>query len=192
MKDIFDELKKKLDGFLTKKLKFEVTSWLTVSYQGLKTGKKVVSSYIDLVTDIILLASVLLVVQLTLVSFSLFPSQVAVTLLASIVFPLITSTLIIAFTRPFVIYDSQEWKELSTSKDKTIIWVARMKIILFSIFVPAMTILSMENAKYKLEALVANYDDEEDETAVLKECEDLDRFIREARQEQLQIWKGQL
>ena len=60
---------------------------------------------------------------------------------------------------------------------------------MFSLFVPAVIIISKERAAQKLESLKHKFDKEEKtvEESVLEECDILTKFITEARQEQLQI-----
>ena len=194
IKDKLDEQKENIETNLEKKLNFKITSWLKITYNSLKLLKKIVTSYVDLVTDSILLGSILVVVILTLnnydkENYNWFPFQIAMILLLSIMVPLIVSSTIIAFTRPFVILNPQQWKELSASNSRRPLYIARLIIIVFSLFVPAIIIISKERAAQKLESLKHKFDKEEKtvEESVLEECDILKKFITEARQEQLQI-----
>ena len=191
MKDNVDERKENVEAVLETKLNFKVTSWLKVTYSGLKLLKKVFSSYVDLVTDSILLGTILAVVALSLENFNSFPSQVGIILLSSIIVPLITSAATIAFTRPYVILNSQQWRELAVSESKISLYIARTIIILCSPFIPAMIIVSKEWAKDKLDSLKSKYDNEEKtvKESVIEEFDRNVKFIKEARQEQLQISK---
>ena len=191
MKDNVDERKENVEAVLDTKLNFKVTSWLKVTYSGLKLLKKVFSSYVDLVTDSILLGTILAVVAFTLEGFNSFPTQVAIILLSSIIVPLITSSIIIAFTRPYVILNSQQWRELAVSESKISLYIARTIIILCSPIVPAMIIVSKEWAKDKLDSLKTKYDQEKKtvKESVIEEFDRNVKSIKEARQEQLQISK---
>ena len=186
-----DERKERIEDVMDTKLNFKVTSWLRVTYSGLKLLKKVFSSYVDLVTDSILLGTILAVVALSLENFNSFPSQVGVILLSSIIVPLIPSAVIIAFTRPYVILNSQQWRELAVSECKISLYIARTIIILCSPIVPALIIISKERAKDKLNSLKTKFRGEEEtvKESVIEEFDRNVKFIKEARQEQLHISK---
>ena len=66
--------------------------------------------------------------------------------------------------------------------------------MLFSPLVPAMIIISREEAKDKMESLKSMYDKEKEtvKETVLEECDVLTKYINETRQEQLSICIGYL
>ena len=182
MKDKFDEWKEEAEEVLTKKLNIRITSWLRVTFNGLRIMKKVAASYVDLVTDAILLGTVMAVVKLSSDNFTLFPSQIAFVLLSTVIVPLLTSSLIIAFTRPFVILGAHQWKELSGRKGRIPFGIAGLICFLFSPLVPAMIIIATENAEERLKSLKLEKEEKPVKDSAVEECNMLTEFINETRQ----------
>ena len=91
--DKFKAKKEEKEESLANHLNIVITKSVKISYKGLKRLKRVAFSYLDLITDSILLRTVMTAVVLSLDNFMGldFPSQVALILLASIVVPLFTS-----------------------------------------------------------------------------------------------------
>ena len=126
-----------------------MTKGLTFTYKGYKLFKLVTKTYVDLLTDSLLLFTILSVTNFDF-SDENFTTGVAKILLASLVAPLLTSAFMIALTRPLVILDVYEWKRLSDNQNITnIIVITFMRLITVCSFliVPAMIVLANEHAK---------------------------------------------
>ena len=151
--DALNARKGKTEEYLTEKLNFRIFSFLKVSLKSLKRLKRIVFSYLDLITDSILLGSVMTVVQLSIDNFLKFESQIAVILLSSIVVPLMLSAMKIAINRPFAILDENSYKSFKSGKKSVSILKARAIIMFCFPIVPALIMISDENAKEKLKSL---------------------------------------
>ena len=77
-----------LEEYLAVKLDCTITSWLKITYKGLKRLMSVFISYLDVTTDLILLGTVWAVLAGTSYLDNQFAYQVAIILLVSIVIPL--------------------------------------------------------------------------------------------------------
>ena len=108
-------------------------------------------SYSDLVLDFILIAAIYIVLHPTLQDFTLFPTQVAILLISSIFIPLFTTAATIAYKRPLVVLDSHCWINWKAKEDQGAKEMLILRILMLINFplVPAMIILSLEEAKEK-------------------------------------------
>ena len=181
--DKFKAKKEEKEESLANHLNIVITKSVKISYKGLKRLKRVAFSYLDLITDSMLLRTVMTAIVLSLDNFMDFTSQVALILLASIVVPLFTSALMIAIRRPLVILNAHQWKECRENESKIPILIARVVILLFFPIIPAMIILSNETAKEQRELLKTNVEEtgEGPKDSDLEENELLTEFIDETR-----------
>ena len=143
---------------------------------------KVSIMYLDLTTDVILLCIVMATASWdNFRNFNLFPNQIALILLASIIVPLVLSAIMIAYKRPLVILDTKQWKTLSRDKNRNLILKARIVIVLFFPFVPAMILHSRENEEEQRKSLKGKDWEKEEQlkNCVLEECEELSEFLNE-------------
>ena len=69
MKDKASDRKEKFEDNMSKKLRYEITSSIVITYRGLLVLKKIVSTYQDLTNDVIVLTVVMTVLNVT-VNFS--------------------------------------------------------------------------------------------------------------------------
>ena len=153
MKDKFKAKKEEMEESLANTLSYIFTTY-SFSYKGLKRLVRVVVSYLDLMTDSILLSTVLTVIALTdNLEYTDFVFQVGMILTASIIVPLLLSAMMVASKRPLVILNSHQWKELTTSKDKKAVFIARLAILFLFPLVPAMIIFSNQTAEEELKSL---------------------------------------
>ena len=115
MKDKVNDLKDWFEQFMTEHFaNCLVTKFLGLGYKGFKRVAKVTLSYLDFITDSILLCSTMLVVSDTWWKDpTQFPSQVAILLLVSIFVPLLISALSVAYSRPFILLEPREWKKMT-------------------------------------------------------------------------------
>ena len=151
--------------------------------------KKVFACYMDLTTDSILLYSIWYTVGDG--KFEEFSYQVAVILLASIVIPLYSSAISIAISRPLVILKAAHWKNLTLNSNKPMLVISRIVIILFPPLVPALIIISNENAKERRSAL------KDSNKAIVEQsdmeiCEHLTEYMDEARRALLVFKRNEL
>ena len=151
--------------------------------------KKVFACYMDLTTDCILLYSIWYTVGDG--KFENFSYQVAVILLVSIIIPLYSSAISIAISRPLVILKADHWKNLTLNPNKPMLVISRIVIILFPPLVPALLIISNENAKERRSALK-----DSNKTIVeqsdLEICENLTKYMDEARKALLVFKRNEL
>ena len=178
-KDKLKVKKEELEESLEKNLSYIFTTY-SYSYKGLKRLFRVVISYLDLITDTILLSSVLAAIVTLGLNFE---SQIALILTSSILFPLLLSSIMVASKRPLVILNAHQWKRLTDSKDKKAVLIARLAIIFLFPLVPAMVIISNQNAKDELKSLKRKYQEQGVTVteSALEECESLTKFINETR-----------
>ena len=115
MKDKVNDIKDWFERFMTEHFaNCFVTKFLGLGYKGFKRVAKVTLSYLDFITDSILLFSTMTVLGETWWRDpTQFPSQVAILLLVSIFVPLLISALSIAYSRPFILLEPREWKKMT-------------------------------------------------------------------------------
>ena len=115
MKDKVNDTKDWFEQFMTEHFaNCFVTKFLGLGYKGFKRVAKVTLSYLDFITDCILLFSTMMVLGDTWWEDpTQFPSQVAILLLVSIFVPLLISALSIAYSRPFILLEPREWKKMT-------------------------------------------------------------------------------
>ena len=183
MKDKFKAKKEETEEALANNLKYIFTTY-SYSYIGLKRLVKVVVSYLDLMTDTILLSTVLTVIAFSgNFEFTDFSSQVAIILTTSIVVPLFLSTMMVASKRPLVILNSHQWKKLTTSKDKKAVFIVRLAILFLFPLVPAMIIFSNQTAEEELKSLKRKCQEtgKAVKESAIEECDTLTKYIDETR-----------
>ena len=171
-------MKEKVEDYLTIVVDCVMCKWIKITYNGLKLIKKVMSSYLDLTTDTILLGSVIAIVEW---NFQSFETQICIILLVSISVPLFTSACMVAYKRPLVILRADQFKRYK--ENSLVIGIARALIICFFFLVPAMIILSQGNAKERQGNLKSKDKKKEDwfEPSNLEENDLLTHFIDETR-----------
>ena len=115
MKDKVNDIKDWFERFMTEHFaNCFVTKFLGLGYKGFKIVAKVTLSYLDFITDSILLCSTMLVLGDTWWKDpTQFPSQVAILLLVSIFVPLLISALSIAYSRPLILLEPRQWKKIT-------------------------------------------------------------------------------
>ena len=182
MKDKFKAKKEEMEESLAKNLSYIFTTY-SYSYKGLKRLVRVVVSYLDFMTDTILLSTVLTVITLTDWKFTDFVFQGGMILTASIIVPLLLSAMMVASKRPLVILNSHQWKELTTSKDKKAVFIARLAILFLFPLVPAMIIFSNQTAEEELKSLKSksNKTGGTAKESAIDECDTLTEYINETR-----------
>ena len=137
-------LNKKIEDFVVKRLCCGLISCLRLSHSCIKRFLRTAISYLDLVTDSMLLSAVVTVAFVSNINFTLFPSQIAILLLSSIIIPLLVSAIMVATRRPLVILDAYQWREFTTKNSKLPVFISRLVILLFFPIIPAMIINSDE------------------------------------------------
>ena len=119
--------------------------------------KKIVTTYLDLTNDFILLTSIMNVLDFddsfSWENFCTFPFQVSTILMISIIVPILISAITIAFKSPLLILPADQANRFTEHQNPVVFCVARAIIILFFPLVPAMILISKENAKEKRESL---------------------------------------
>ena len=183
-----------LEDYLAVKLDCTITSWLKITYKGLKRLLSVFISYLDVTTDLILLGTVWAVLAGTSYVDNEFAYQVAIILLISIVIPLLTSAIMIASSQPFVVMKALAWKKLTKNHTDFEIGFVKSFVMGFFPFVPALIIIGKENAIDKRKSLRDKNYKKEDlvSTSVLKECQLLTDYINECSAAQLTIKRNEL
>ena len=151
--------------------------------------KKVFACYMDLTTDSILLYSIWYTVGDG--KFENFSYQVAVILLVSIIIPLYSSAISIAISRPLVILKAAHWKNLTLNPNKPMLVISRIVIVLFPPLVPALLIISKENAKERRSAL-NDSNKAIVEQSDLEVCRHLTEYMDEARKALLVFKRNEL
>ena len=170
---------------MAEKMHFAIKGGLKITWKGLTILRRVATSYLDLITDGILLYTILNVAPLAQ-SQSTFSDQVAVILLVSIVVPLLTSGITIAFRWPLVVLNSNQWRFLKARENKFLTIPLKILLALFificSPLIPAIITLSNEKAKDERKALLQKHKKNNlEEESVLEEFEALTKYINETR-----------
>ncbi len=114
---------------------------MKITYTFAKRVVMVANSYLDFVSDTILLSAILNSLEYSLELSTKFASQVGLILLVSLIFPLLLSAITIAYKKPLVIVNYFIWshfKETASAKKNKLILVCRIIIILFFPMVPAL------------------------------------------------------
>ena len=182
LKDKVNDHRKKVAKVLSKKL-----PWIKICYKRFNRLMKVISTYIDLTTDFILFSTIMnvLVGSFTVAEFETFPFQVALILFVSIVVPISISAIMIAHRRPLVVLSADQARQFTENKNhkKIMIGLIKFAIIFFFPIVPALIILSAEDAKEKRKSLKDKIHRQEDlaKASILEECETLTKHIDETR-----------
>ena len=168
--------------------------WLVNFFKPLNQLMKITTAYLDLSTDLIILYCIMNVLTLSIGEFLTFPCQIAFLLLASIVVPIFTSAIMTACKSPLVILSVHQAKYFNESFNRIGVAIVRAIIFMFFPFVPAMTILSAENAKEKRNSLkLKGYKkDNLIISSILDEYGYLTKYINETRQALLTFKRNEL
>ena len=184
-KEELKAFKERKEQAMAEKMHFVIKGGLKITWKGLTILRKVATSYLDLITDGILLYTILKVVPLAQSAQSTFSDQVAVILLVSIIVPLVTSGITIAFRWPLVVLSTNQWRFLKVSENKFLIVVLKILLGLFificSPLIPAILTLSNEQAKDERKALIQKHKNNLEQVSVLEEFEALTKYINETR-----------
>ena len=138
LSDKSNDRKGKLQQHLSQKVFCSVTKYLKVTFKGLMLLKKVISSYLDLTNDIILISAVVTVLNsgqenFSWDEFSTFPFQILMVLSISIFVPLVNSAITIAYKRPLVILSAEQANHFTEKTNPIIFAITRTIIIFFSL-----------------------------------------------------------
>ena len=127
-------------------------------------------------------------------NFLTFQYQVAVLLLVSIILPMLTSAISIAYKRPLVILSADQANGFTKRQNPIIFGIDRAFIILLFPIVPAMIVISGEKAKEKRESLKCNDTTLEDlaKESFVEECKYLTKHIEETRSALLTFKRNEL
>ena len=169
-----------------------ITSWLVVTYDKIMTLKKIITTYLDVTNDCILLGAVVATVDFIL--FDQFQFQVALILLMSIIIPMLVSATMIAFTHPFVVLRALPWKKLSTSHSTLQLVLVRTITIIGFLFVPALLIVGKDEAIEQRKSLKGKRAKIEDlvKPSVLENCQILTDYINASSSALLTYKKNEL
>ena len=171
IKDIFG----RLEVYLSENVNVVIRSGLVVTFRGLNRFRKVISTYLDLVTDIILLGAIFPALEGTNFEDNIFAYQVRNILLLSIVVPLLTSAFMTVYLTPLVILPANQWKKSTESKIE--LAMTGFFTLCFFPLLPAILIFHREKAKDQQKSLKAT--NVLMHTSVLEECQLLDDYINE-------------
>jgi hypothetical protein len=119
-------------------------------------------SYLDLIKDTILLATLVYLLQDTLFTdFTAFPSQLTWVLLMSVVIPLLTSALETAHSRPLLILGFSTWEQCrKTPLSRSKLLIIKIVTIVCYPLVPGILIMAQEEANRRLEELLTEVKEE--------------------------------
>ena len=163
---------------------------VSIIYAPVKNFLLVIVAYIDLISDSILLMSIMIVLDPVLVwnNPDMFSSQVGILLLASIIVPLLISAVSLANKKPLIVLDSKNWIKWKTrsheNESRKAFWPLRIFIVILTPLVPAVILFSSEKAKEKRKALINKSYREEEESfhvSTLEEFELLTEYVEESR-----------
>ena len=141
MKDDIKAAWGEIKEYIKMQLNCVITSWLVVTYDKIMTLKKIITTYLDVTNDCILLGAIVAIIDFILFDPFQFQFQVALILLMSIIIPMLVSAAMIAFTHPFVVLRALPWKKLSTSHSTLQLVLVRTMTIIGFLFVPALLIV---------------------------------------------------
>ena len=159
MNDRVFAIKKRIEKLVTEFISNRCSGWiaqlLKFSYNGLLRLAIVAFSYLDLTSDSILLIEICLVLGSTLHYVTLFSTQVAILLTSSMFVPLFITAATIAYKRPLVVLNSDNWIKWKARENQNTREVMILRILIVCLFplVPAMIIFSNEKAKDQRKAL---------------------------------------
>ena len=164
-------------GKIRQKITFACKANETIS-KWLKLQLSIVSHYMDLTFDTILLCNIIIVIGSTFEDYRLFSSVITIMLLVSIVLPILISSLSTAISRPLIVLSPEQWIKWGRSSS-----TLRCLILLLFPFVPATIMISNEQAKMKRKALVDKHISEDAMIPIsdLEEYQLLTAFINESR-----------
>ena len=173
---------------------FKVTNFMmksvSIIYAPVKNLLLVIVAYIDLISDTILLMSIMIVLDPVLVwnNPGMFSSQVGILLLASIIIPLLLSAVSLTNKRPLMVLDSKnwiKWKAITDeNKSRKAFWSLRIFIVILPPLVPAVILFSSEKAKEERKSLINKSYQEEEESfhvSTLEKFKLLTEYVEESR-----------
>ena len=169
---------------------------MKITYTFAKRVVMVANSYLDFVSDTILLSAILNSLEYSLEP-TKFASQVGLILLVSLIFPLLLSAITIAYKKPLVIVNYFIWshfKETASAKKNKLILVCRIIIILFFPMVPALILFASEEAidnrnRLKTEDL---RNDKNNQAVAIEKSKSLTEFINICRLSMLTVKRNEL
>ena len=188
-KDNIKDMFGRLEVYLSENVHFVIRSGLVVTYKGLNRFRKVISTYLDLVTDILLLWPIFSALEDAVYDDNTsFAYQVRNILVLSIGLPLLTSAFMTVCLTPLVILQASQWKKSTESK----IELAMTRFVTVCIFplLPAILIINKEKAKDQQKSLMTT--NVLMHTSVLEECRLLDDYINEITTAQLIFKQNEL
>lgn len=162
-------------------------SWARFSYFSQRRFFMVALTYLDLTMDSILLFTVLIVLGSAIGTYTLFATQVALLLLFSILVPVYSTGIQIAYSRPLIVLGPDEWAEQKRSNYLTRNQLIGLRIltVLLSPIVPALILMSEEEAEKRQNSLKDNIaslaKDGISHESDLEEAEMLSSFLNECR-----------
>ena len=162
-------------------------SWARFSYFSQRRFFSVALTYLDLTMDSILLFTVLIVLGSAIGTYTLFATQVALLLLFSILVPVYSTGIQVAYSRPLIVLGPDEWAEQKRANylSRNQLIGLRILTVLLSPLVPALILMSEEQAekrqnslKDKIASLATDGISHESD---LEEAEMLSSFLNECR-----------
>ena len=190
--------KKEAETFIVNHLDHNLNPFLKtcgkVSYNFLSRFASVALAYLDLVFDSILLVTIFLV--LGSLNYELFPTQVALLLLASILIPSMITATKIAFNWPLVLMGPDVWIQHEKSLDDVNygkILLLRILTVCSSPLLPALVIMSEKEANQRLETIKSTIvRDKNVQKSDLIEIELIKRFLDECNSSMLIFKRNEL
>jgi hypothetical protein len=163
-------------------------SWARFSYFSQHRFFMVALTYLDLTMDSILLFTVLIVLGGSIGTYTLFATQVALLLLFSILVPVYSTGIQVAYSRPLIVLGPYEW----WAEQKRTNYLSRNQLIglrfltaLLSPIVPALILMSEEEAEKRQNSLkdkiVSLAEDGISHESDLEEAKMLSSFLNECR-----------
>ena len=162
-------------------------SWARISYFSQRRFFCVALTYLDLTMDSILLFTVLIVLGSAIGTYTLFATQIALLLLFSILVPVYSTGIQVAYSRPLIVLGPDEWAEQKSTNylSRNQLIGLRILTVLLSPLVPALILMSEEEAekrqnslKDKIASLATDGISHESD---LEEAEMLSSFLNECR-----------
>ena len=169
------------------RLNSRLKSWARISYFSQRRFFWVALTYLDLTMDSILLFTVLIVLGSAIGTYTLFATQIALLLLFSILVPVYSTGIQVAYSRPLIVLGPYEWAEQKSTNYLTRNQLIGLRIltVLLSPIVPALILMSEEKAEKRQNSLKDNIaslaKDGISHESDLEEAEMLSSFLNECR-----------
>ena len=200
MIDNVSAIKKRIKKLIVEYINNKCTVWIAAllyfSYNGLLRLAKVAFSYIDLTLDLILLFEIYLVLGSAIRDVTLFSTQVTILLITSIFVPLFKTAVTIAYMRPLVVLNSDQWVKWKARENQNTGEIMILRILIVCLFplVPGMIMFSSEKAKDQRMSIENKYQKKGEliNACVLEECKVLTLYIKETRMALLTAKRNEL